>query len=133
MFKIHPQLAKDCVVVAELAVSSVLLSKDANYPWYILVPRIEAARELHHLGRDIQHQIYTESAQLAAAIDKLHSPDKLNIAALGNMVAQLHIHHIGRYEQDVAWPAPVWGRVDPAQYSTELLQQRVEEMAAELA
>lgn len=133
MFTLHPQLAKDCVTVAELAVSTVLLSRDANYPWYILVPRVEGAREMHHLHLDMQHQIYAESAQLAAAIEKLHNPDKLNIAALGNMVAQLHIHHIGRFENDAAWPAPVWGRVDPTQYSENLLNQRVAEMAAELA
>ncbi|TFH69052.1 HIT domain-containing protein [Gammaproteobacteria bacterium LSUCC0057] len=132
MFTLHPQLSADTVEVARLEVSLVLLSRDANYPWFILVPAIAGTRELHHLKPAVQQQIIVESAALATAIEELYHPDKLNIAALGNMVPQLHIHHIGRFRSDAAWPAPVWGKVAPAAYPEQQLQQRAAAMAAQL-
>jgi len=133
MFTLHPQLAADTVVVTELELSLVLLSRDANYPWFILVPAIAGARELHHLDVAEQQLVLRESARLANAIELLYAPHKLNVAALGNVVEQLHVHHIARFTTDAAWPAPVWGRLAAAPYPAGELDARAAAMAAQLA
>ena len=84
--------------------------QDANYPWFILVPDREGITEIHQLSSADQHQLMEDSVLLSRSLQSAFSPDKLNIAALGNVVPQLHIHHIVRYRTDAAWPAPVWGR-----------------------
>ena len=108
-FELDPQLASDTVVLGKFPLSLVLLSRDANYPWCILVPRRKGLREVHHLSADDRIQLSNESCHLAEVMADLFVPDKMNIAALGNMVPQLHIHHIARFKNDVAWPGPVWG------------------------
>ena len=99
----------------------MLLMRDANYPWCILVPDRENVTEIHHLNEADQQQLMRESALLSRALEKVFSPDKLNIAALGNIVPQCHIHHVVRYRTDPAWPAPVWGRVPVKEYSEDAL------------
>ena len=111
MAGIHPQLQADCLVIGRFPLCHLLLSKDTNYPWFILVPDREHISEIHQLTDADQQQLLRESSQLARVLDKVFAPDKLNIAALGNVVPQLHLHHIVRYRDDPAWPAPVWGRV----------------------
>ena len=98
-----------------------MLVLDANYPWFILVPDRENITEIHQLDEADQQQLMRESVLLSRALEKAFSPDKLNIAALGNLVPQCHIHHIVRYRTDVAWPAPVWGRVPVKPYTEEEL------------
>ena len=95
--------------------------RDANYPWCILVPDREDVTEIHHLIESDQQQLMRESVMLSRALETLFSPDKLNIAALGNIVPQCHVHHVVRYRTDAAWPAPVWGRVPVREYSEEAL------------
>ena len=109
MFKLHPQLDKDCDLIIDLPLCSVLLMNDSQYPWLILVPRVDNIREIIELSPEQQQQLWQESANVSHALQDLVNPDKLNIAALGNMVPQLHIHHIARFKSDNAWPAPVWG------------------------
>lgn len=109
MFTLHPQLAHDCFTLGDLPLCRVLLMNDANYPWCILVPRRDAIREIHELANADQTQLLAESGQLARALTELFQPHKLNIAALGNQVPQLHLHHIVRFSDDPAWPRPVWG------------------------
>ena len=111
MFELHPQLAKDCTDLGRLTLCRLLLMNDANYPWFILVPERELVREVHELTDADRHLLWDESALLSRALQKGFAPDKLNIAALGNQVPQLHVHHIVRYNHDPAWPNPVWGRV----------------------
>ena len=91
---------------------------DSNYPWFILVPDREDIAEIHQLDETDQQQLISESSTLSRIIDNQFNADKINIAALGNLVPQLHIHHIVRYKTDAAWPAPVWGKV-PAKAYTE--------------
>lgn len=110
MFQLHPQLAKDTLPLGRFALCRLLLMNDANYPWFILVPEREDVREVHELTDADRHRLWDESALLARALTELYRPDKLNIAALGNQVPQLHVHHIVRYTRDAAWPHPVWGR-----------------------
>lgn len=117
-FALHPQLAADTLPVARLGLSRLLLMNDATYPWLILVPERPGLSELYELSADDQIQLMTEvtavSRALTAACGPQRVPAKLNVAALGNVVPQLHVHVIARYRDDPAWPAPVWGRV-PAQ------------------
>jgi diadenosine tetraphosphate (Ap4A) HIT family hydrolase len=122
---IHPQLRNDCLILGKLELCHVLLMRDANYPWCILVPDRENVTEIHHLNEADQQQLMRESVLLSRALEKVFSPDKLNIAALGNIVPQCHIHHVVRYRTDPAWPAPVWGRVAVKEYSEEALAEVV--------
>ncbi|WP_337245065.1 HIT family protein [Luteimonas sp. gir] len=131
-YVLHPQLADDTHPVATLALSEVRLMDDANYPWLILVPRLPDARELIDLGSE-QRSLLTEEIDIVArAIRDAFRPFKLNIAALGNQVPQLHVHVIGRDQNDPAWPAPVWGRVAARPYSPELLVERINRLQAVL-
>jgi diadenosine tetraphosphate (Ap4A) HIT family hydrolase len=118
---IHPQLRNDCLILGHLELCHLLLLRDANYPWLILVPDREAITEIHQLDEADQQQLMRESVLLSRALETAFSPDKLNIAALGNIVPQCHVHHIVRYRTDVAWPAPVWGRVPVKAYSEDAL------------
>lgn len=98
---------------------------DANYPWLILVPRVLAARELIDLDADQRRQLSDETDRAGRLLRDAFRPHKLNVAALGNVVAQLHVHVIARFEDDPAWPAPVWGRVEACAYSAEALVDRI--------
>ncbi|MDP5293709.1 HIT domain-containing protein [Oceanimonas sp. CHS3-5] len=115
-FVLHERLAADSVVLGDLPLSRVLLAKDGRYPWLILVPRRADIREIHHLGEGAQQQLMRESCALSRLMESTLSPDKLNVAALGNMVPQLHLHHIARFTSDDAWPGPIWGRFDTQPY-----------------
>lgn len=96
---------------------------DSQYPWFILVPRKAGATEIIDLSAQEQIQLTQESAKLSHLLQSVFSPDKLNIAALGNMVAQLHIHHIARFKTDCAWPNPVWGYSPAVPYTDEQIAQ----------
>jgi diadenosine tetraphosphate (Ap4A) HIT family hydrolase len=109
-------LQADCLRLGRFPLCHLLLMQDANYPWCILVPDREDIGEIHQLTDSDQQQLMRESVQLSRALVAAFSPDKLNVAALGNVVPQLHVHHIVRYRHDVAWPDPVWGRVEPRVY-----------------
>ncbi|USD40345.1 HIT domain-containing protein [Vibrio sp. SCSIO 43135] len=111
-FELHPQLAKDTSVIGEFPLSLALLHKDNAVPWVILVPKRTNLKELHHLPMKEQQQFLIESQAVSQALEATFRPDKLNLGALGNMVPQLHIHHIARFTDDVAWPGPVWGNTN---------------------
>jgi diadenosine tetraphosphate (Ap4A) HIT family hydrolase len=117
IWSLHPQLAQDTVPVGDLALSRVLLASDANYPWLILVPRLPGLIELIDLEENAQVQLLGEIATAARALKAITECDKLNIATLGNQVAQLHVHVIARRHSDAAWPKPVWGAAPPAAYT----------------
>lgn len=108
-FILDERLGADTHAVADLGLSRVLLMDDARFPWLILVPRVAAARELTSLPASDQARVLGEINLAARVLTQLHGPDKLNIAALGNVVAQLHVHVIARRVGDAAWPRPVWG------------------------
>jgi diadenosine tetraphosphate (Ap4A) HIT family hydrolase len=113
---LHPQLAADTVPVGDLPLSHVLLANDANYPWLILVPRQPALVEIIDLEENALVQLLGEIAAASSALKDLTACDKLNIAALGNVVTQLHVHVIARSRGDAAWPKPVWGASPPKAY-----------------
>ena len=116
LWSLHPQLAQDTVPVGDLALTRVLLANDANFPWLILVPRRQGLVEIIDLDQNAQVQLLGEIAAAARALKTVTECEKLNIAALGNMVAQLHVHVIGRRHSDAAWPKPVWGAAPAAVY-----------------
>jgi diadenosine tetraphosphate (Ap4A) HIT family hydrolase len=116
-WSLHPQLAADTVPVGDLPLSRVLLADDANYPWLILVPRRPGLVELIDLEENEQVQLLGEIAATARSLKSVTECEKLNIAALGNQVSQLHVHVIARRHSDVAWPKPVWGTAPPATYN----------------
>ena len=108
-FRLDPRLAEDTLPIVDLPLCRALLFNDRRYPWVILVPRRNDVREIHHLPTESRQQLLAESCRIAAALEQLFGPDKLNIAALGNIVPQLHLHHVARWRGDPAWPGPVWG------------------------
>lgn len=108
-FELDPRLAADTHAVDEWPVSRLLLMDDARFPWLILVPRVVGARELHALPEATRAGLLAESMRAAAALEAATGADKMNVAALGNVVAQLHVHVVARRDGDAAWPAPVWG------------------------
>ncbi len=132
-FELAPQLAADTVVLGKFPLSLVLLSKDANYPWCILVPRRKGIREAHHLSEEDRFQLTRESCHLAEVMADLFVPDKMNVAALGNLVPQLHVHHVARFKTDAAWPKPIWGVVEAKTYDAAELEERVSRLRSALA
>lgn len=132
-FDLHPQLAADTLLVGELQLSRLLLTNDNRFPWLILVPRAEDARDLIDLSRDDQVTLLDEIDTTSRALKRLTKSDKLNVAALGNMVPQLHIHVVARHTTDAAWPGPIWGVGTPVPYSCEAAEEQVERIRSELA
>jgi diadenosine tetraphosphate (Ap4A) HIT family hydrolase len=108
-FDLHPTLARDTVEVVRLPLCRVLLMKDRRFPWLILVPEREPAREIHELNPADRAELVEEIARAGEVLTRLFRPDKLNVGALGNLVPQLHVHVVARFAADPAWPGPVWG------------------------
>ncbi|WP_372759440.1 HIT domain-containing protein [Litorivivens sp.] len=125
MFQLDERLAADTVVLGDLELCRVLLMNDAHYPWVILVPRRDNLREIYEMSDADQQQLQMESSRVAERMSALFNAEKMNIAALGNMVPQLHLHHIARFTDDAAWPKPVWGVVPAKPYSTDEMKERV--------
>ena len=115
-FKLHPVLAEDCILLGQFELCQVLLMNDQQYPWLILVPKVNEIREVFELSEPQQQLLMQESNFVLKALNDGFGADKMNQAALGTVVPQLHIHHIVRYKDDVAWPGPVWGKVAAKPY-----------------
>jgi len=121
-WSLHSQLKQDTIDIGDLPLCRVLVIKDARYPWLLLVPRHEGAVEIIDLTEVEQAQLMTEISRVARALKEITKCDKLNIAALGNAVPQLHVHVIARRTSDAAWPRPVWGVAPPLAHDAEELQ-----------
>ena len=132
VWHLHPQLADDTHPIAQWQLSDLRLMDDANHPWLILVPRVEGASELIDLTETQQAELTREIAIASRALQAAFKPHKLNVAALGNIVPQLHVHVIARFEDDIAWPRPVWGMASAKPYSPEALLQRIERLQVAL-
>lgn len=123
MANIHAQLAADCKLLGRFPLCHLLLMNDCNYPWFILVPDRTDIREIYQLETADRRQLLDESCLLSKFLMDAFNGDKLNVAALGNQVPQLHLHHVVRYESDPAWPAPVWGKHSALPYSAAALDE----------
>ena len=121
-FTLHEQLAADTIEVTRWPLSLVLLMNARQWPWLILVPRRPAMRELYELLQPDQQALMSEIVRASEKLAQLVRPDKINVAALGNAVPQLHVHVIGRFTRDPVWPKPVWGTVAPEPYPADDLE-----------
>ena len=133
MFVLHPQLAADTISIGRFELSQLLLMNDNQFPWFILVPQREGVTELFQLDQADRDQFMRESCWLSEALKDGFAAHKINVAALGNMVSQLHVHHLARYRDDPAWPAPVWGKLPAVAYTQAQLVDCVARLQAVLA
>ena len=127
-WELHPQLAQDTLLVGDLALSQVLASRDAGYPWLILVPRRPDVSEIIDLNPADQAVLMAEIAKVSVALRALTRCDKLNVANIGNMVAQLHVHIVARKRGDAAWPKPIWGAAPAQIYPSRVLEKFADDM-----
>jgi len=116
-FTLHPRLKQDCIAIGRFELCRLLMMNDSQYPWFILVPERANLQEIYQLSKADRELLTEESSYLAENLAELYKADKMNIAAIGNRVPQLHIHHIVRYQVDKAWPAPVWGKFAAVPYT----------------
>ncbi|MCE0759759.1 HIT family protein [Marinobacter sp. G11] len=123
MFQLHERLAADTHNLGRSRLCEVLLMNDSTWPWIILVPAVPEIREIYQLDKAQQQRLLEESSALSQGMMESFGGDKMNVAALGNMVPQLHLHHIVRFEGDPAWPGPVWGKQPPVPYDDGELEQ----------
>jgi len=119
MFNLDSRLANDTLHMGDFTLCRLLLMNDRQYPWFILVPRRDAVSELFQLDSEDQRLLWQEATRLAEVLKDTFSADKMNVATLGNMVSQLHMHVIVRRKTDPAWPAPVWGKHPALPYSAQ--------------
>ncbi len=127
-WSLHPELASTTLVVGDLPLCRVLAADDANFPWLLLVPRRPGAVEIIDLDETQRTQLMAEIAQVSAALKQLTACDKLNVAAIGNVVPQLHVHVVARWKGDAAWPKPVWGAVTPAPCASGELESLIDRL-----
>lgn len=116
MFELHPALERDSVLVGYFTLCQLRLMNDSQFPWFVLVPQRNNVTEIYQLAEEDRQQLMAESCLLAETIHDAFAPDKLNVAAIGNKVTQLHIHHVARFAEDSCWPEPIWGKKVPVIY-----------------
>jgi diadenosine tetraphosphate (Ap4A) HIT family hydrolase len=133
IWSLHPQLAANTSVVGDLPLVRTLLMNDANYPWIVLVPRQADAVEILDLDEEQQTQLMNEIALIARVLKDVTGCHKLNIAAIGNVVPQLHVHVVARRTDDAAWPRPVWGAVAARPYEPDERDQLIAAIRREVA
>ena len=132
MFELDGRLAADTFVLGSTSLSRVLLMDDARFPWLILVPERADVSEPFELSEADQEQLWQESMRLGGAMKAHFAADKINVAALGNQVAQLHVHHIARFHVDAAWPGPVWGVGRAVPYEAAAVEELMHELRSVL-
>ena len=132
-FKLDPLLKKDSVFIKEFPLCKLLLMNDSNFPWFLMIPRREGTVEMFDLNEEDQNQLNKESNYVLKKLKEHFKATKMNVANLGNIVSQLHIHHIARFEGDLAWPGPIWGVVPSKPYSEEEIEIIVDEVRTVLA
>ncbi|MES1990885.1 MAG: HIT domain-containing protein [Pseudomonadota bacterium] len=127
-FRLHERLAADTWTIKDLALTRVLLMNDKRYPWLILVPRRDGLRDFHDVAAADKATFLAEIDHVSAALKNLTGAFKINVAALGNMVPQLHVHVIARFEGDAVWPKPVWGLGEAVPYPPSEVGSLIEKL-----
>ncbi len=130
-FNLHNDLKRDGILIGRFPLCLVLLINDSNFPWFVLVPQRAEIRECFDLNAEDYQALWIESRAFSEGIMRSFTGDKLNVAALGNMTPQLHIHHIVRYSTDAAWPAPIWGKFPHHPYTEKEIDRIRAKIAAE--
>lgn len=128
-FVLDSRLETDTFRIGESTLNLLLLMNDSRYPWCILVPKQAGLREIYELSAKDQSTLLTESSALAKALMTTFTQEKMNIGALGNVVSQLHVHHVGRHQNDPAWPGPVWGHSQAHPYSSDSQKKTVQALS----
>ena len=134
-FVLHSDLQRDGIEIANLPLCRLLLCNDSNYPWFIMVPRRSDVKDIYQLEWQDQLQFLNESSAVSEILMQCFNGEKMNVAALGNMTPQLHIHHIVRFKNDPSWPKPIWGQLPLQPYEAnelELLKQKLLPMLKEV-
>jgi diadenosine tetraphosphate (Ap4A) HIT family hydrolase len=132
-FQLHPRLQQDCIRIGRFDLCQLLMMNDSQYPWFILVPEIADLTELYQLDKAQRVLLMEESCYLAENLAELFNADKMNVANIGNMVSQLHIHHVVRYQTDIAWPAPVWGKFTAVPYTDQQITKQIKRIESGLS
>ena len=132
LFQLHPRLIQDCITIGRFDLCQLLMMNDSQYPWFILVPEKADITEIYQLSKADQHTLTQESSYLAENLATLYKADKMNIAAIGNLVPQLHLHHVVRYQVDQAWPAPIWGKFAAVPYTHEQMTENIDRVKKQL-
>jgi diadenosine tetraphosphate (Ap4A) HIT family hydrolase len=127
-FQLHPRLQQDCIDVGKFSLCRLLMMNDSRYPWFILVPELTDKQEIYQLDAMDRGVLLEESCYLAEKLADFYQADKMNIATIGNIVPQLHIHHIVRYQTDSAWPAPIWGKFAATPYTEQQITGKLTDM-----
>jgi len=125
LFQLHPRLKQDCITIGRFDLCQLLMMNDSQYPWFILVPEKANITEIYQLSKADQHTLTQESSYLSENLAMLYKADKMNIAAIGNLVPQLHLHHVVRYQTDQAWPAPIWGKFAAIPYTPQQMTDNI--------
>lgn len=125
IFQLNPRLQQDCIAIGRFDLCRLLMMNDSQYPWFILVPERANVQEIYQLSKEERGLLTEESSYLAENLAALYKADKMNIAAIGNLVPQLHIHHVVRYQGDKAWPAPVWGKFTAEPYTDPQIAEHI--------
>ena len=129
-FVLDPRLSAETVPVGDLALCHVLMMDDSRFPWFVLVPRRPAMSELTDLDAADAASLWEEIRLTVGVLQALSKPDKVNVGALGNVVAQLHVHVVARFLSDPAWPGPVWGHGARIPYPAHARTQFIERAGA---
>jgi len=132
LFQLHAKLNQDCINLGRFDLCQLLMMNDNQYPWFILVPQIDNIKEIYQLTNTDRLTLCEESNYLAENLATLYNADKMNIAAIGNLVPQLHIHHVVRYQNDIAWPAPIWGKFTAIPYAPEQITDTINRVKKQL-
>jgi diadenosine tetraphosphate (Ap4A) HIT family hydrolase len=131
-FQLHPRLTEDCIALGRFDLCQLLMMNDSQYPWFILVPEKAGIKEIYQLSKPDRYALIEESSYLAENLATLYKADKMNIAAIGNLVPQLHIHHVVRYQSDKAWPAPIWGKFAAVAYTQQQMADNIARVKEQL-
>lgn len=131
-FALDSRLTADTFAVTTLALSELRLMNDCRWPWFILIPKIADAEEIHHLEVDDQLELFQEINCVALALDAMTACSKINIGVLGNVVRQLHVHIVARNQHDTNWPSPVWGLAGATPYEETSAEALIAKMRQRL-
>lgn len=122
-FVLHNDLQRDCIEIMDLPLCKLLLCNDSNYPWFIMVPRRSGISDIHQLDWQDQQQLLNESSAVSELLMQYFNGEKMNVAALGNVTPQLHIHHVVRFSSDPSWPKPIWGQLPLKPYTPDKVEE----------
>ncbi len=122
-FELDSKLSSDCLSLGHFNLCQLLLVNDSQFPWFVLVPKRDNITEIFQLSNTDQSRLWLESRLVSIAVMEIFEGEKLNVAAIGNVVNQLHLHHVVRFKKDVCWPKPVWGQVPPKAYQIHQIDE----------